>query len=95
MPALSANLPTNLSSIGHVPRKRRRPQKKTGPAIAQLDSDVKNIVEPPKRARLFLEPLRPPPSTNEVAMNITEVSSKIVELDTYEEAIGDPIHTVH
>ena len=28
-------------------------------------------------------------------MNITEVSSKIVEPDTYEEAIGDLIHAAH
>ena len=94
-PALSANLPANLSSIGHALRKRGRPQKKTGPATVILDSDVEDVVEPPKRARLFLKPSRPPPSTDEIAMNVIEVSSKIVEPDTYEEAIGDPIHAAH
>lgn len=94
-PAISANLPANPSSTGHAPRKRGRPQKETGPATAILDSDVEDVVEPPKRVRLFMKPPRPPPSKDEVAMNVTEVSSKIVEPDIYEEAIGDPIHVTH
>lgn len=95
MPALSANLPANLSSIGDAPRKRGRPQKETGPVTALLDSDAEDAIQPHKRARLFLKHPRPPPCADEVAMNVTEVSSKIVEPETYEEAIGDAIHGAH
>lgn len=76
---LSANLPTNLSFIGHVLKKQRRPQKETGLAIAILDSDIKHIVKPSKRTCLFLKPLKPPPNTDKVPINITGVSSKIIE----------------
>ena len=60
-----------------------------------MDSDVEDVVKSPKRAQLFLKTPRPLPSTDEVAMNVTEVSSKTVEPDTYEEAIGDPIHATY
>lgn len=94
-PALSTIFPANLSSIAYTSKKQGRPQKKTGPAIAILDSDVEDVFEPSKKTYLFLKPPRPPPSTDEVSMNVIEVSSKIVELDTYKEAIENPIHIAH
>lgn len=45
---LSANLSTNLSSISHNPRKKERLQKETGLKIAELDSDIKDVIKPLK-----------------------------------------------
>lgn len=95
MPTLSTNLPTNLSSIGHTPKKQGRSPKKTGPRIAILDSNIEDVVEHPKRACLFLKPPRPLPSTDKITINVTEVNSKIVELDIYKKAIENPIHIAY
>lgn len=95
IPILSANLSANLLSINHTLRKRERSQKKTGPAIAILHSDIEDVIEPLKRTCLFLKPPRPPPNTDEIAINITKVSNKIIKPDTYEKVIEDSIHIVY
>lgn len=95
IPIVSANLPTNLLFIGHVSRKQRRPQKEIGSAIAILHSNIKDIIELLKKARLFLKLLRPLLGTNEITMNVTGVSSKIVKSDIYEKVIRDPIYTIN
>lgn len=60
-----------------------------------MDFDVEDIVELSKKTHLFLKSFRPPPNTDKVAINVTEVSSKIFEPDTYKEVIGDPIYLTH
>ena len=54
-----------------------------------MNSNFEDIVEPPKKPGLFLKSLKPSPSTDKIVMNVTEISSKIVEPDTYDKAIGD------
>lgn len=88
----SINLPANLSFIGHVPKKQKRLYKKTNLTIAILDFDIENAIEFFKNAYLFLKPSQLLPNANKVAINFTEVSSKIMELDIYKEAFRNPIH---
>lgn len=60
-----------------------------------MDFDIEDIVELSKKSHLFLKFFRPPPNTDKVAINVTEVSSKIVKPNTYKEVIGDPIYLTH
>lgn len=46
-------------------------------------------------AYLFFKPPKLPPNTNSIAMNVTEISSKIVEPDIYKEAIRNFIHVAY
>lgn len=66
-------------------QKNKENYKKNGPKIAILDFGIKDIVEPPKKTCLLLKFSRPLSNTLEIAINITEISSKIVELDIYKE----------
>lgn len=95
MAVLSLNLLANLLFIDHAIRKQRRSQKKTSPVIAILDSNIKNVIKPPKKAYLFLKPPKLPPSIDKVAINITKVSSKIVKLDIYKKAIRKSIYAAY
>lgn len=92
---LSANLPANLSSIGHTLRKQGRSQKKTGPLLALLDSDIEDAIQSPKKSHLFLKLSRPLFSIDKVAINIIKVNSKIVKPETFKEIIGNPIYGAH
>lgn len=88
-------MPANLSSIGHAPKKQKKLQKVPGVKIAILDFDIEDIIKLSKKAYLFSKSSRLQPSIYKVAMNVTRVSSKIVQPDTYKNAIEDFIYAAH
>lgn len=53
-------------------------KKKPVPGIAIRDSDIKDVVKIPKKTHLLFKPQEPKPNTNKEAINVTEVSSKLL-----------------